>query len=516
MLVRRILSLLWVMTLLPLTAATIPKAVLSAEANEQQCIEPAPSTRFRSSDRQAFLWFLAEKVSDGEQVRIDWVSPSGQVVTSSDYGEMRAAPRLCFVNALPLAGKAWAVEGGTWTARVLVNGEVTLERRFELQAPPRGTVLIQSVTREAYEGGEAIYRVGGIGFTSDTVLYVAEWKRGQWRYLESLRPVLASDGTVSARGKPLPPGEYFLIGRNVDFPLGNPFPFAVETGGFRLPIPAGEPWQITQGPNGSFSHYNRTRYAYDIAPLGGTCVVAMRAGTVYAHDLGMGQNLRTRTFGNYITIDHGDGYFSHYAHLLTGSFVVRTGQYVQQGQALAITGNSGYSFGRHLHVQVTREPRIASQSVPFQFEDWRAGTPGRVVSQNASPLCDCRNPAAPVLSKGGVPVAPRPASGSVKEGDWFHQMLSVPRSQGELAVELDWEGASELDLHLMSPSGRHYGTGGVEAYYSGERGKPERMRIPSPEPGTWRISIRGRQVASGAQSFYLQNSVVAKSRGGGR
>ena len=123
----------------------------------------------------------------------------------------------------------------------------------------------------------------------------------------------------------------------------------------------------------------------------------MKAGIAYTHDLGLQQDHRHHSFGNYITIDHGNGEFSHYAHLASGTFVVKNGERVEQGQALATAGNSGYTLGEgggyHVHVSVTRALPIASSSVPFQFEDlpdWtRGGGYRTVVSTNASPLCDC-------------------------------------------------------------------------------------------------------------------------------
>ena len=117
----------------------------------------------------------------------------------------------------------------------------------------------------------------------------------------------------------------------------------------------------------------------------------MKAGIAYTHDLGLQQDHRHHSFGNYITIDHGNGEFSHYAHLATGTFVVRNGEHVEQGQALATAGNSGYTLGEgggyHVHVSVTRALPISSSSVPFQFEDlpdWTRGSGYRtVVSSNA-------------------------------------------------------------------------------------------------------------------------------------
>src|SRR5258708_30928779 len=123
----------------------------------------------------------------------------------------------------------------------------------------------------------------------------------------------------------------------------------------------------------------------------------MGDGIAYTHARGLPQMKHSRSFGNYISIDHGNGEYSHYGHLATGTFAVANGQRVEQGQALATAGNSGYTLGEgggyHVHVHVTRASSISAQSVPFEFEDLPAARTryrGTITSSNSSPLCDCR------------------------------------------------------------------------------------------------------------------------------
>ena len=56
------------------------------------------------------------------------------------------------------------------------------------------------------------------------------------------------------------------------------------------------------------------------------------------------------SYGNYVRIDHGDGYSSLYAHL--ASISVSMGQSVSQGQSLGIMGTTGTSTGVHLHFEI--------------------------------------------------------------------------------------------------------------------------------------------------------------------
>ena len=55
-------------------------------------------------------------------------------------------------------------------------------------------------------------------------------------------------------------------------------------------------------------------------------------------------------YGNYIKIDHGNGYYTAFGHLST--FNVRAGTTVSKGQQIAISGNTGVSTGPHLHYEV--------------------------------------------------------------------------------------------------------------------------------------------------------------------
>lgn len=55
-------------------------------------------------------------------------------------------------------------------------------------------------------------------------------------------------------------------------------------------------------------------------------------------------------FGNYVIIDHGNGYCTLYGHCQ--SVDVSVGDYVSRGQVIAHVGTTGYSTGYHLHFEV--------------------------------------------------------------------------------------------------------------------------------------------------------------------
>lgn len=60
-------------------------------------------------------------------------------------------------------------------------------------------------------------------------------------------------------------------------------------------------------------------------------------------------------YGNYIVIRYpSEGYVSLFAHIKRDSFMVKVGDKVSQGQPVCRMGNSGYSFGNHLHLEVCK------------------------------------------------------------------------------------------------------------------------------------------------------------------
>lgn len=74
-------------------------------------------------------------------------------------------------------------------------------------------------------------------------------------------------------------------------------------------------------------------------------VVAMASGKVVVPRY-------SNTAGNYIWIEHGNGYTTVYSHLK--SISVKNGQQVKQGQLVGIKGTSGNSTGVHLHFEVIK------------------------------------------------------------------------------------------------------------------------------------------------------------------
>lgn len=81
----------------------------------------------------------------------------------------------------------------------------------------------------------------------------------------------------------------------------------------------------------------------DLAAPEGTPTYAADSGTVlYAR--------WSDSAGNWVVIDHGNGFVTKYMHHT--SYTVTEGQHVEKGQQVGYVGNTGNSFGAHLHFQV--------------------------------------------------------------------------------------------------------------------------------------------------------------------
>lgn len=82
----------------------------------------------------------------------------------------------------------------------------------------------------------------------------------------------------------------------------------------------------------------------DLAAYQGTKIYASRSGVVTTAAYNAGG------YGNYVVINHGDGYSTLYGHMT--HYCVSAGQYVSQGEVIGYVGSTGNSTGPHLHFTV--------------------------------------------------------------------------------------------------------------------------------------------------------------------
>lgn len=65
------------------------------------------------------------------------------------------------------------------------------------------------------------------------------------------------------------------------------------------------------------------------------------------------ENITTKSMGNYVIIEHANGFETRYMHMRKGSVKVTVGMKVKKGQVIGRMGNTGYSSGRHLHFSIS-------------------------------------------------------------------------------------------------------------------------------------------------------------------
>ncbi len=156
-------------------------------------------------------------------------------------------------------------------------------------------------------------------------------------------------------------------------------PASQEPPRFKLPLPGGLDWLLSTEPGGKFyggspnpGHTGRSHFSFDLidnnrqqgelsgkrpvpvlAAAGGTVVEVRNSVICQGCEFG---------YGNYVKLDHGNGFTTTYGHLRYPSVTVRLGERVRQGQVLGFMGNTGHSTGIHLHFEVRYRDQGAPQS----------------------------------------------------------------------------------------------------------------------------------------------------------
>jgi murein DD-endopeptidase MepM/ murein hydrolase activator NlpD len=96
--------------------------------------------------------------------------------------------------------------------------------------------------------------------------------------------------------------------------------------------------------------YTRMHRGVDFAAPTGTPIYA-------AGDGRLARVGRYGGYGNYVRIEHGDGYATAYAHLSRFADGMRSGRRVEQGEVIGYVGSTGRSTGPHLHFEVLKHGR---------------------------------------------------------------------------------------------------------------------------------------------------------------
>jgi len=139
-----------------------------------------------------------------------------------------------------------------------------------------------------------------------------------------------------------------------------------------LPIQLDKPVLCSQGFNGTISHVEMFCFSVDLAVREGTDVVCPRDGIVIDYCSHHKETSDDKSFEcktNYITLYHEDGTVSEYVHLQYEGVFVQIGDYVTKGQVIGQTGNTGWSYGPHLHFHVRLGPNKKAETLRIRFDN---------------------------------------------------------------------------------------------------------------------------------------------------
>ena len=127
-----------------------------------------------------------------------------------------------------------------------------------------------------------------------------------------------------------------------------------ENSDYVLPWAVGETFIVSQGncTNGSHSVKYKEQYGYDFSMAIGTHIHAARSGVVIELEESFVDGTRRVGEHNFIAIRHADNSVARYIHLTKDGALVELADTIQQGDLIALSGNTGYSTGPHLHFDV--------------------------------------------------------------------------------------------------------------------------------------------------------------------
>lgn len=160
---------------------------------------------------------------------------------------------------------------------------------------------------------------------------------------------------------------------------------------FPISLPFMGTWTVSQDYNGNITHKGDWSEALDFVITDidektyefpgnkvehyycfNKPVLASADGSVeeviqHVDDNPIGQINIQQNWGNTIIIKHINGLYSKVSHLKKNTAKVKQGDFVKQGDIIALCGNSGRSPEPHLHFQLQTTPYIGSKTLAYPF-----------------------------------------------------------------------------------------------------------------------------------------------------
>jgi murein DD-endopeptidase MepM/ murein hydrolase activator NlpD len=144
---------------------------------------------------------------------------------------------------------------------------------------------------------------------------------------------------------------------------------------YRYLLPYKGKRKLIQANFGGFTHNDiETFHAFDFGTKIGDTIYAAREGKVVIFKENSNKYGKSRKYlfdANYIIIQHDDGTTASYFHLDFNGVLVKKGDIVTQGQAIGISGLTGFTTTPHLHFVVHKATeKDGNISIPIEFEDY--------------------------------------------------------------------------------------------------------------------------------------------------
>lgn len=160
---------------------------------------------------------------------------------------------------------------------------------------------------------------------------------------------------------------------------------------FPIHLPFMGEWTVTQAHDGEITHKGEWKNAFDFMITDSNSRTFRNAGyqlndyycynkpifapadgfveviTDNIDDNEIGNVNTINNWGNSIVIRHLNGLYSQISHLRKGTFKVKQGDYVKQGDLVAHCGNSGRSPEPHVHFQMQILPIVGAKTIDYPF-----------------------------------------------------------------------------------------------------------------------------------------------------
>ncbi len=136
-------------------AATLDAAFTTRAPSDESC-NPAPNvSTFLTTEATIWLYVSVSHAAGGDQLRVEWVRPDGQVYETSQYTPLPHEGDWCFDDYIAVAGRSAAQYPGLWTIRGFWNGVGLFTINFTLSTPGvSGSNLIQNSGAEQGPGSD--------------------------------------------------------------------------------------------------------------------------------------------------------------------------------------------------------------------------------------------------------------------------------------------------------------------------------------------------------------------------